>query len=114
MRAIYKESNLEIYVDNAFISRIKIHLKQSKKGYLIEDKEGLKFNAISHNAFNDSSSEERTVAPGIIYLEGNENKEFLEKRVQGLASMDDDEEFHEINKILAKTYNYKYRRMPRG
>ena len=79
VRAIYKESNLEIYIDNAFISRIKIHLKPSKKGYLIEDKEGLKFNAISHNAFNDSSSEERTVAPGIIYLEGNENKEFLEK-----------------------------------
>lgn len=40
-------------------------------------------------------------------------KEFLEKRVQGLASMDDDEEFHEINKILAKTYNYKYRRISR-
>ena len=41
-------------------------------------------------------------------------KELLEKRVRGLASVDDDEEFHEINKILAKTYNYKYRRMPRG
>lgn len=40
-------------------------------------------------------------------------KEFLEKRVQGLASMDDDEEFHEINKMLAKTYNYKYRRISR-
>ena len=41
-------------------------------------------------------------------------KELLEKRVRGIASLDDDEEFHEINKILAKTYNYKYRRMPRG
>ena len=28
--------------------------------------------------------------------------------------LDDDEEFHEINKILAETYNYKYRRMSRG
>ena len=28
--------------------------------------------------------------------------------------MSDDEEFHEINKILAETYNYKYRRMSRG
>lgn len=27
--------------------------------------------------------------------------------------LDDDEEFHEINKILAKTYNYKYRRISR-
>lgn len=41
-------------------------------------------------------------------------KELFEKRVRGLASVDDDEEFHEINKILAETYNYKYRRMPRG
>lgn len=40
-------------------------------------------------------------------------KELLEKRVRGLASVDDDEEFHEINKILAKTYNYKYRRISR-
>lgn len=27
--------------------------------------------------------------------------------------MSDDKEFHEINKILAKTYNYKYRRISR-
>lgn len=27
--------------------------------------------------------------------------------------MSDDEEFHEINKILAGIYNYTYRRMPR-
>lgn len=27
--------------------------------------------------------------------------------------LDDDEEFHEINKILAETYNYKYRRISR-
>lgn len=27
--------------------------------------------------------------------------------------LDDDEEFHEINKILAGIYNYTYRRMPR-
>ena len=40
-------------------------------------------------------------------------KELFEKRVRGLASVDDDEEFHEINKILAKTYNYKYRRISR-
>ena len=40
-------------------------------------------------------------------------KELLEKRVRGLASVDDDEEFHEINKILAKTYNYKYRGISR-
>ena len=79
IRVIYKENNLEIYIDRAFIARVSITLKKSKKGYLIEDKEGLKFNAITHNAFNDSASEERTVVPGLIYLEHNENRRFLEK-----------------------------------
>lgn len=39
--------------------------------------------------------------------------ELLDKRFRGEASLDDDEEFHEINKILAGIYNYTYRRMPR-
>ena len=39
--------------------------------------------------------------------------ELLDKRFRGEASLDDDEEFHEINKILAGVYNYTYRRMPR-
>ena len=79
IRVIYKDSTLEIYIDGAFIARVNLTLNPSKKGYLIEDVDGLRFNAISHNAFNDSTSEERTIAPGIIFLEGNENRRFLEK-----------------------------------
>ncbi len=40
-------------------------------------------------------------------------KGLLDKRFKGEAPVDDDEEFHEVNKILAEIYNYQYRRMPR-
>lgn len=45
--------------------------------------------------------------------ENSGRMKLLEKRFKGEATVDDDEEFHEINKILAGIYNYRYRRMPR-
>ena len=79
IRVIYKENNLELFIDNTFINRYFINLGKSEKGYILNNFNDIKFNAINNFAFNDSINKERTIVPGLIFLEQSKNNIFLEK-----------------------------------